>query len=113
MSRPDGSLEPGLRTMTPPGGVLVSAVMFHFFIAAEFMHRAVHRHVPDEHRIVRKLLVEIATGQHGAVRHGGVVVAVGLDHLVLAGSMFFSRNFTSSATILAGSFPGPAGGRRH
>ena len=36
MIRPYGSWVPGLRTMTPPGGVLVRAEMPHFFIAAEF-----------------------------------------------------------------------------
>ena len=36
MISPYGSLVPGLRTMTPPGGVLVSALKFHFFIELEF-----------------------------------------------------------------------------
>ena len=35
ISRPSGSWLPGLRTMTPPGGVLVAAEMPYFFMAAE------------------------------------------------------------------------------
>ena len=36
MIKPAGSWEPGLRTMTPPGGVWVSAVMLNVLSAAEF-----------------------------------------------------------------------------
>jgi hypothetical protein len=37
MISPYGSLVPGLRTITPPGGVCVSAEKLNFFNAAEFM----------------------------------------------------------------------------
>lgn len=37
MIRPYGSSLPGLRTITPPGGVLVSAEMPNCFSAAEFI----------------------------------------------------------------------------
>ena len=36
MTRPAGSLVPGLRRMIPPGGVAVATVKLYFFMAAEF-----------------------------------------------------------------------------
>ena len=40
-----------------------------------------HRHVPHQHRVVREVRIEVVAGQAEAVRHHGVVIAVGLDHL--------------------------------
>ena len=44
---------------------------------------AVHRHMPDHHRIVRKRLVQVVAVQQPPAGHYGVVVAVGEDQLAL------------------------------
>ena len=66
MIRPQGSFVPGLRTMTPPGGVFVAAVMPYFASARRVEDRAVHRDVADHDRVVGEGRVEVVAVEQAA-----------------------------------------------
>ena len=100
---------PGLRTITPPAGVLVAARNAVFLQREAVHHGAVHGDMVDADRIVGEGRVEIVAVEQAAVRHDGVVIAVAHDHFAL-GNLAFLGELLHLGDDAGTSLPGPDGG---
>ena len=78
---PHGSLVPGLRTITPPGGCFGFGADFVILECEAVHHRAVHGDVFDADGIIGESFVEIVAVEQAAIGHDGIVIAIAHDHL--------------------------------
>ncbi len=63
MISPHGSSVPGLRTMTPPVGVFVFALMPYFLKGQTIHHRSMHRDVINADWIIWERFVQVVAVQ--------------------------------------------------